>query len=137
MLVSILYLRKKKSPKSIIYIVYYYSYIMDIKEAQIKIKEILGEIEHPRLASFIALTEEVGEVANEIMKKEIYEEGTNLDNLKGEIADVFICLLELSNVYDINLNEEFEKKIRNLEPRAQEWKGKLKELLSKKRKKLD
>ncbi len=110
---------------------------MDIKEAQKKIKQILGEMEHPRLASFIALTEEVGEVADEIMKKEIYDEKTDLDDLKGEIADVLVCLLELSNVYDIDLNDEFEKKIKNLEPRAKEWKGKLKELLNKKRDKLD
>lgn len=110
---------------------------MDIKQAQKKIKEMLGELEHPRLASFIALTEEVGEVADEIMKKEIYEEKTSLDDLKGEMADVFVCLLELANVYNIDLGLEFEKKMKNLEPRAKEWKGKLKELLDKKRNKLD
>jgi NTP pyrophosphatase (non-canonical NTP hydrolase) len=110
---------------------------MELKQAQAKIKEILGELEHPRLASFIALTEEVGEVADEIMKKEIYEEKTNLDDLKGELADVLVCLLELANVYDIDLDEEFEKKIKNLEPRAKEWSGRLKELLSKKRDKLN
>ncbi|APC97670.1 MazG-like family protein [Francisella frigiditurris] len=67
---------------------------MKIKQAQIEVKNILGEIEHPRLASFIALTEEVGEVANEIMKKEIYEEKTDITDLKNEITDVFLCLLK-------------------------------------------
>ncbi len=52
---------------------------MEIQQAQQKIKELLGEIEHPRLASFVALTEEVGEVANEIMKKEIYEETEDIE----------------------------------------------------------
>ena len=110
---------------------------MDIKQAQQKIKEILGEIEHPRLASFIALTEEVGEIANEVMKSEIYDEKNNIDDLKAEITDVFVCLLELANVYNFDLDSEFEKKIINLEPRAKEWKPRLKDLLEKKRFKLD
>ncbi|MFB6181594.1 MAG: hypothetical protein ABEJ24_01730 [Candidatus Magasanikbacteria bacterium] len=41
---------------------------MKINEAQDKIKELLGDIEHPRLASYIALTEEMGELADEIIK---------------------------------------------------------------------
>ena len=110
---------------------------MEIQEAQNKIKKILGEMEHPRLASFIALTEEIGEVADEIMKKEIYDEKTDMKDLKNEITDVLVCLLELANVYSIDLNKEFESKIKNIEPRAKEWKIKLKDLLSKKRKKLD
>jgi NTP pyrophosphatase (non-canonical NTP hydrolase) len=110
---------------------------MDIKQAQQKIKDILGEMEHPRLASFIALTEEVGEIANEVMKSEIYDEKNNIDDLKAEIADVFVCLLELANVYNFDLNSEFEKKIVSLEPRAKEWKPRLKNLLEKKRLKLD
>jgi len=110
---------------------------MEIKEAQKKIKELMGDMEHPRLASFIALTEEVGEVADEIMKKEIYDSKTSLDDLKGEIADVQVCLLELANVYGIDLDSEFQKKIKHLEPRAKEWKLTLKDILSKKRAKLD
>ncbi|PIU09070.1 MAG: nucleotide pyrophosphohydrolase [Candidatus Moranbacteria bacterium CG_4_8_14_3_um_filter_34_16] len=110
---------------------------MDIKQAQEKIKDLFGEMEHPRLASFIALTEEVGEVANEVMKCEIYEEKNNTDDLKIEIADVFVCILELANVYNFDLSSEFEKKVSHLEPRAKEWKLKLKDLLEKKRNKLD
>lgn len=110
---------------------------MDIKKAQDKIKEILGEMEHPRLASFIALTEEVGEVADEIMKQEIYEEKDDLDDLKAEITDVFICILELANVYDFDLETEFGKKIEKIIPRAEEWKISLKDILKKKRDKLD
>lgn len=108
---------------------------MEIKQAQNKIKEVLGEIEHPKLACFIALTEEVGEVADEIMKMEIYEEKTDLNELKGEIADLFVCLLELCNVYKIDLDAEFTSKMANIEPRAAEWKDKIKEILEKKREK--
>lgn len=109
---------------------------MKIKQAQIEVKNILGEIEHPRLASFIALTEEVGEVANEIMKKEIYEEKTDITDLKNEITDVFLCLLELANVYDIDLEQEFTNKLKNIEIRAKEWKS-IKDLLQTKRDKLN
>ncbi len=110
---------------------------MEIQQAQQKIKELLGEIEHPRLASFIALTEEVGEVANEIMKKEIYEETEDIEELKGEIADVLICVLELANVYNFDLSSEFEKKLERIKPRADKWKIELKDLLEEKRNKLD
>jgi hypothetical protein len=44
---------------------------MSIKNAQKTVAEIFKNITHQRLGSFIALTEEVGELANEIMKKEI------------------------------------------------------------------
>ena len=110
---------------------------MDIKEAQNKIKNILGDIEHPRLASFIALTEEVGEVADEVMKREIYNEKENVDDLKAKIADVLICILEFANVYDFDLNEELEKKIKHIEPRAKKWERELRDILKKKREKLD
>jgi len=110
---------------------------MDIHQAQQKIKELLGEIEHPRLASFIALTEEVGEVANEVMKKEIYEETEDIEDLKAEIADVLICVLELANVYNFDLDSEFEKKLEHIKPRAEGWKMELKDLLEKKRAKLN
>lgn len=110
---------------------------MTIQEAQQKIKLLLGSMEHPRLGSFIALTEEVGELANEIMKSEIYEEKDNLEDLKGELADVFVSLLELSNVYGVDLSELFEKKVKNIEPRAKEWATKFGLTLKKKREKLD
>ena len=110
---------------------------MEIHQAQQKIKELLGEIEHPRLASFVALTEEVGEVANEIMRKEIYEETEDMEELKAEIADVLICVLELANVYNFDLDSEFEKKLEQIKPRAEGWKMELKDLLERKRNKLD
>jgi NTP pyrophosphatase (non-canonical NTP hydrolase) len=108
---------------------------MELNDAQNKVKELLGEIEHPKLGTFIALTEEIGEVANEIMKLEIYEENKDTTKLKQEIADVLFMLIELANVYDINLQEEFDKKYEDLKPRAEKWKIKLKDIMSEKRKK--
>ncbi|AJI64014.1 MazG nucleotide pyrophosphohydrolase domain-containing protein [Francisella tularensis] len=109
---------------------------MQIKQAQQTIAELLKDIIHPRLASFIALSEEVGELANEIMKKEIYEETNDNQKIKAELTDVFVSLLELANVYNIDLETEFIEKIQTLEPRVQQW-NKAKALLKAKRTKLD
>ncbi|AEI36781.1 MazG nucleotide pyrophosphohydrolase domain-containing protein [Francisella salina] len=109
---------------------------MQIKEAQQTIDKLFKDISHPRLASFIALTEEVGELANEIMQKEIYEETLDNEKIKSELTDVLVCVLEIANLYDINLEAEFDKKIKNLEPRVHQWSS-AKDLLQAKRSKLD
>lgn len=106
---------------------------MQIKQAQQTIAELFKDITHPRLASFIALSEEVGELANEIMQKEIYEETNNNQKIKAELTDVFVSLLELANVYDIDLETEFAEKIQTLKPRVQQW-NKAKDLLKADRK---
>lgn len=94
-------------------------------------------MQHLRLGAFIALTEEVGEVADEIMKYEIYEEKNNINDLKLEIADIFVCLIDLANVYNVDLDVELQNKIKKLKPRIEKWKPALKDLLTKKRDKLD
>ena len=109
---------------------------MSIKNAQQTVAELFKNITHPRLGSFIALTEEVGELANEIMKKEIYEETNHNNEIKAEMADVFVCLLELANLYNVNLEAEFDKKIASLTPRVKEWQS-IKDILKAKRDKLD
>ena len=110
---------------------------MEITDAQKEVEKVLGDIRHPRLASFIALTEEVGELADQIMKLEIYDETTDKADLKGELADCLICLFELSTVYGIDLDTEFQNKIENLGPRAEKWKSSLKTVLKDKRSKLN
>ena len=109
---------------------------MTFKQAQETVAELFKEIPHPRLASYIALTEEVGELANEIMKKEIYEETNNNDDIKAEMTDVLVCLLELANLYNVDLESEFDKKITSLTPRVKEWNS-IKDILKAKRNKLD
>ncbi|MED7787895.1 MazG nucleotide pyrophosphohydrolase domain-containing protein [Francisella sp. 19X1-34] len=109
---------------------------MQIKEAQDTIERLFKNISHPRLASFIALTEEVGELANEIMQKEIYEETSDDKKIKSELTDVFVCVLEIANLYNIDLELEFENKIQDLKPRVEQWQSSSK-LLKSKREKLD
>ncbi len=109
---------------------------MQIKEAQQTIDKLFKDISHPRLASFIALTEEVGELANEIMQKEIYEETSDNEKIKSELTDVLVCVFEIANLYDISLETELNKKIQSLEPRVKQWQSSS-ELLKAKRAKLD
>jgi NTP pyrophosphatase (non-canonical NTP hydrolase) len=110
---------------------------MEIKQAQALLRKLLKEIQHPRLAAFIALSEEVGEVADAVMKYEVYEEHQQLDHLQGELADVLICLLELANVYDIDLEAALQKKLEGLPARITQWTQQLQGLLDKKRKQWD
>ena len=109
---------------------------MSLKVHQDIIQELFGNIQHPRLASFIALTEEVGELANEIMKKEIYDETTDNELIKSELTDVLVCVLELANIYNIDLETEFNSKIASLRPRVDKWQS-IAECLKQKREKLD
>ena len=109
---------------------------MQIKQVQQTITELFKDIIHPRLASFIVLSEEVGKLANEIMQKEIYEETNDNQKIKAELTDVFVSLLELANFYNIDLETEFAQKIQALKPRVQQW-NKAKVLLKAKRAKLD
>jgi len=110
---------------------------MEIKEAQEKVRKVSGKLEHPRLGSFIALTEEVGEIANEVMKLEFYEETPDNSRLKGEMCDTLFALIELANVYDVDLDAEFQKKLKSLEPRFEEWHKSFGDKMDEKRKKHD
>lgn len=71
------------------------------------------------------LTEEMGELAKEIKKTEKYKIDTskkenNKIDIGGEIADVFIYLLSMCRIMNINLLDAFkEKEERNCK---REWK---------------
>lgn len=61
----------------------------------------------------LLLTEEVGELAKEIRKSRKYYLDTNKNNeldVEGEIADVFIYILSMCRVMNVNLLEAFKNK---------------------------
>ena len=61
----------------------------------------------------LLLTEEVGELAQEIRKSRKYYLDTNKNNeldVEGEIADVFIYILSMCRVMNVNLLEAFKNK---------------------------
>jgi len=61
---------------------------------------------------FLLLTEEIGELAKAIRHAEKLhiDETSEKKELKGELADVFIYLLDLSNHLGVDLEECFRKK---------------------------
>lgn len=78
---------------------------MEIREAQEIIRRMYLERDRARglFATFTWLVEEVGEVADSLLKMD-------RGSLEEEIADVFAWLLSLANLLDIDLEEVFKAK---------------------------
>ncbi len=78
---------------------------MEIREAQELIRRMYLERDRARglFATFTWLVEEVGEVADSLLKMD-------RGSLEEEIADVFAWLLSLANLLDIDLEEVFRAK---------------------------
>ena len=110
---------------------------MTLDEYQKNITGILKPVRHPRIASLLALTEEVGEVSKEAMNLEIYELEKNTVKLAEELADVFCSLCELASLYNISLEEAVQKKIEKIRRKVPEWEMKMGDALNKKRKQWD
>ena len=107
---------------------------MDLNEIQQLYSTYISDSNHPRLGAFIALVEEIGEIAQEILNIELYDKTNEKIKLQEEIADTFIALLELCDVYHINLEDVFIKKFNRVKERAVvEWKDNLTEVLKRKR----
>ncbi len=73
--------------------------------------------------TFLMFTEEVGELAHEIR----HQEGLHMDvtkqvnpDIRGELADILIYLLDLANRYDIDLYDAYRYKMDAAKTR--EWK---------------
>ena len=65
------------------------------------------------LEKMLFMTEEVGEVAKAIRKEAAmygYEKPENTDHLAEELVDVFNYILDIANVYDIDLETAFRDK---------------------------
>lgn len=107
---------------------------MEISETQKLYSKYISESNHPRVGAFIALVEEIGEIAKEILSIELYDETNKKNKLEEEVADTFIALLEFCDVYHINLEDVFIEKFNKIKIKAEtEWKNNLTEILEKKR----
>jgi len=74
----------------------------------------------------LLLTEEVGELAKAVRKSATtmsidYTKLQNYDSIESEVADVFIVLISLCNVLDINIYDAFIDKEK--ENTKREWKN--------------
>ena len=89
---------------------------MDIKEIQDKLARFAEERDWNQFHSpknlAMALTSEVGEL-NELFQWLTEEQSNNVDNneVRQEIADIFIYLLRLSDKLDIDIEEAVKEKI--------------------------
>lgn len=75
--------------------------------------EIRGFTKETPQDVMLLLTEEIGELAKEIRKSRKYYLDANKNNeldVEGEIADVFIYILSMCRVMNVNLIEAFKNK---------------------------
>jgi NTP pyrophosphatase (non-canonical NTP hydrolase) len=109
---------------------------MDIHATQVEMKELLKNIQHPRLGAVLGMYEEVGELAKAVMNWEMYGE-RDVQNLQEECADIFFSLIDIVNAYGVNLDEACVAKLENTKSKISKWEGKYGARLSKLRTILD
>ena len=96
---------------------------MEIKELQTEAENIVNKIdeklkvEHDNELILMHLTEEIGEIAREIINPKLRRVDKNGDNLSEEIADVILLTSKLANNNNINLEEAINNKIKKLKKR--------------------
>ncbi len=96
---------------------------MELKEFQERAVKIVDEIDakqkgkHDVDTTLAHLVEEFGEIAREIYNEKIGRDKTNLENLKGEFADVYILLAKLASNFNIDLEDAVNGKIEILKKR--------------------
>lgn len=83
----------------------YQSYVAEMVKARGFDKETVAEL-------FMLFLEECGEMAKSARKNLAIKDhaGKEYENLQGEVADVFIYLLDICNHYDIDLEQAFRDK---------------------------
>lgn len=98
---------------------------MTIKELQEKIKEVdsfivkkMGNFSNPNLVRCLKAQEELGEVADVLVKMELGSRKGKMDAKMGkeelgkEITDVIVPLIAIADSYGIDLEPIFEKKLK-------------------------
>jgi len=100
--------------------IFFVHFGVDIKEIQDKLAKFAEERDWDQFHSpknlVMALTSEVGEL-NEIFQWLTEEQSKKdnikeIDNIKNEVADIFIYLLRLADMLDIDLEEAVLEKIK-------------------------
>lgn len=89
--------------------------LKDLQKYVNEMKEIRGFSKETAQDVMLFLTEEMGELAKEVRKYRKFKMDVNkMENmqldLEGEIADVFIYILSMCRVMDIDLLEAFKNK---------------------------
>ncbi len=96
---------------------------MELEEIQKKVLEFEKKWENAKNVEFapdltmLHLTEEVGELAQQLFYKKAKPERFNPENVKEEICDCLLVLICLADKLKMNLSEELIKKINSLNQR--------------------
>jgi len=97
---------------------------MEIKDAQKKVVEILEKInkklgiKHQPEGMFLSLSEEIGEVARELSKKQSgYRGDFNKEKLGEELSDIISRTLVIAEDNEIDLDKTFTNKLQKIKQR--------------------
>ena len=98
--------------------------LVDIQKYINDVLELRGFNSQSAQDKMLLLTEEIGELAKAIRKSSTlmaidYEKIQNYDTVENEVADVFIVLLSLCNILEIDVYEAFISKEK--ENTEREW----------------
>ncbi len=97
---------------------------MEINELQKQVKELLKKIDskqkgnHDTETTFVHLIEEIGEVSRQLYNEKIGRDELDKKNIKEELSDVLMLVLQLANNFNIDLEQEVKNKILKLKERA-------------------
>jgi len=98
---------------------------MEIKELQKYACEKIDEIDKKRKADtspetiFLHLTEEIGEIARQLVNPKLGRDQTDNENIKEEIVDSILLLFKLAKIYNIDLEFSINKKLNKLKSRVE------------------
>jgi len=96
---------------------------MELKELQTEAENIINKIDEKLKAKhddefvLIHLSEELGEVAREIINPKLRRGNKNKDNLSEEIADIILLTSKLANNNNIDIENAILNKIKKLNER--------------------
>ena len=96
---------------------------MEIRDLQKIIREYVSQMDekyrctHDSEATFNHIIEEIGELANQINKPKIRNQQIIKQELSDEIADVFILLIHLCSVHEIDVENCILHKMQELKTR--------------------
>ncbi len=101
---------------------------MDINELQKEVLELFSKIpktipnrvEHTKQSALIHLMEEVGELARQVTNEHHRPEKFDRENLGVELADIFMYLVVLAKMYDVDLGREVKEGLNRIRKRLEE-----------------
>jgi NTP pyrophosphatase (non-canonical NTP hydrolase) len=111
--------------------------VSDLADLQRRVATLLAPVAHPRIGAALALAEEAGEVCKLVLDRECYGKTSATDALRGELADVLVCVAELATRYGIDLDQAVTAKLADLATRVPKWSQTLGPALEQARKRMD